>query len=98
MDEIYQEYIKHCDNNNKEASFDRTNLPDSYGGSVDLLLGYPTFRPEVYFESETGTGHPFLSPGGHRQLMVGGVLLTSSSLMPSALLRDVTSTDESSSE
>ena len=53
MDDIYQEYIKHCDNNNKEASFDRTNLPDSYGGSVDLLLGYPTLRPEVLFESET---------------------------------------------
>ena len=25
----------------------------SYGGSVDLLLGYPTLRPEVLFESET---------------------------------------------
>ena len=96
MDDIHQEYIKHCHDNNKEASFDRTNLPESYGGSVDLLLGYPTFRPEVLFESETGivlSGHPFLSPGGHKQLMVEGVLPNSSSLMPSALLRDVTSTD-----
>ena len=39
IDDIHQEYIKHCHDNNKEASFDRTNLPDSYGGLVDLLLG-----------------------------------------------------------
>ena len=29
MEDIHQEYIKHCHDNNKEASFDRTNLPDS---------------------------------------------------------------------
>ena len=101
MDDLHQEYINHCHDKNKEASFDKTNLPDSYGGSVDLLLGYRTFRPEVLFESETGivlSAHPFLSPGGHTKLMVGGVLPNSSSLMPSALLTDVTSTDESSSD
>ena len=45
IEDIHKEYIKYCHDNNKEASFDRTNLPDSYGGKVDLLLGYPTFRP-----------------------------------------------------
>ena len=42
--------------NNKEASFNRTNLPDN--------AGYPTFRPIILFKSETGivlSEHPFLS-------------------------------------
>ena len=36
------------------------------------------------------SGHLFLSPGGHRQLMVRGVLPNSSSLMPSTLLTEQT--------
>ena len=64
MDDIHEEYIRYCHDTNKEASFNRTNLPDNYGGKVDLLLGYPTFRPMILFKSETGivlSEHPFLS-------------------------------------
>ena len=61
MDDIHEEYTEYCHNNNKEAKFDRANLPNKYGGKVDLLLGYPTFRPTIVFKSVASTTCQLLS-------------------------------------
>ena len=93
MDDIHEEYTEYCHNNNKEAKFNRANLPNDYGGKVDLLLWYPTFLPTILFKSVTGivlSKHPFLSPRGQKQLVVGGVLPNNFNNLPTALLTDVT--------
>ena len=83
MDQLFREYLQHCEHQNEEPQFTRADCPSEYVGKrVDVLLGSKEVKPVLEFRASSGLeifSHPFAIPKGAPRLAVGGSIPTSDS-------------------
>ena len=83
MDTLFDEYMEHCNQEQKMPKFSREDCPSEYGGKrVDVLLGSKEISPVLEFRASSGLevfSHPFTTPKGVPKLAVGGSIPTSDS-------------------